>query len=151
LIIAGGENMRIKTLDLRVKVVVCGFLAAGVTSACGRPRKDALPTPPASQSAPTPEAPPADEELIITSLPSLPGRSIVATKGGLYCRFFEYSGTGDYGDRFRKALDGITSEGKQKGANAFVQASVSSESHEIQGSKWHSSIVHICGDFVRLN
>ena len=90
------------------------------------------------------------EGVLITSLPAAPGRVVTALKGGFYCQFFQYSGTGDYGDRFRQMLDGVTEEGKKLGANAFVNAAISSESHEIQGSKWHSSVVHICGDFVVL-
>jgi hypothetical protein len=137
----------------RLAALMLGLFTAGSSGACTGPRHHA-PSPPAgsaSAGGPAPEAAPHPAELIITSLSSLPGRALVEHKDGFYCRFFEYSGTGDYGERFRKALEFIRDEGKQQGANAFVHASVSSESHEIQGSKWHSSMVHICGDFVRLD
>ena len=129
-----------------------GLAIGGAALGCSRPNRRATPTPSVSASASGQglEVPPPDEEVIITSLANVPGRATGQPKGGLFCRFFE-SGTGDYAERFRNALEGIRVEGKKLGANAFVQASVSSESHEIQGSKWHSSIVHICGDFVRLD
>jgi hypothetical protein len=135
-----------------VSVLVFGLLAGVFSVACNKPRRETSAAPAVSASAATPVAQATHEsdELLITALSSPPGRAIAQEKDGFFCRFFEYSGTGDYGERFRNALEGIRSEGKKKGANAFVQASVSSESHEIQGSKWHSSIVHICGDFVLL-
>lgn len=75
------------------------------------------------------------------------GWTVVETKG-LECRFFEYSGTGDYIDRFKAAIGGIKEEGAKLGSNAFVNLHITSESFELQGSKWHSSIVHMCGDLV---
>lgn len=67
---------------------------------------------------------------------------------GFECRFFEYAGTGDYLDRFKGVLRGIAEDGKNSGANAFVNARVSSESHETPGSKARAAIVHVCGDYV---
>lgn len=129
------------------------LLAALLAIGCQQPNHErAAPvqaSAPSVASAPPTLAP--SGELFITTRQTFPGRSIIEEKGGFYCQFFQYSGTGDYGDRFRDALDGLRNEGKKLGANAFINASVSSESHEIQGSKWHASFVHICGDFVRLN
>ena len=67
---------------------------------------------------------------------------------GFGCRVFQYNGTGDYMEKFNGALEGLKSNGSELGANAFLNFSVSSESHEIQGSKWHASIVHLCGDYA---
>jgi hypothetical protein len=143
---------KIERRDSAVGVLVFGLLAGAFSVACTKPRRETSAAPAVSASAANPasQASHEGEELLITALASPPGRAIAQEKDGFFCRFFEYSGTGDYGERFRNALEGIRIEGKKKGANAFVQATVSSESHEIQGSKWHSSIVHICGDFVLL-
>lgn len=67
---------------------------------------------------------------------------------GFECRFFEYAGSGDYLDRFKGVLRGIAEDGRNSGANAFVNARVSSESHEAPGSKTRAAIIHICGDYA---
>jgi len=85
----------------------------------------------------------------ITTMGSAPGWQVVESQG-FYCRIFDYSGTGDYMDRFNGAIEAIREVGQEAGANALVNLRISSESHEVQGSKWHSSIVHICGDMVVL-
>lgn len=96
--------------------------------------------------------PAAKQELpdfLVTTLQAAPGWTVAETKG-FYCHVFQYSGTGDYVDKFNLAIGAIQDVGKKGGSNAFVNMQVSSESHEIQGSQWHASIVHICGDFVTL-
>lgn len=67
---------------------------------------------------------------------------------GFECRFFEYAGTADYLDRLKGVLRGIADDGKNSGANAFVNARVSSESHEVPATKARASFVHVCGDYV---
>jgi len=67
---------------------------------------------------------------------------------GFECRFFEYTGTNDYLDRLKGVLRGISEAGIKSGANAFVNARVSTVSHEVAGSKTIASIVHVCGDYV---
>lgn len=89
------------------------------------------------------------EGVFITTLAAPAGWQVKESRG-LNCRFFQYAGTGDYVDRFNSALQGLVEEGKKLGAQAFVNARISSESHEMQGSKWHTSMVQICGDFVVL-
>lgn len=88
-------------------------------------------------------------DFLVTTLSTVPGWSVAETKG-FYCRIFQYAGTGDYADKFNAAIGAIEEEGKKGGSNAFVNLQISSESHEIQGSKWHASVVHMCGDFVTL-
>lgn len=88
-------------------------------------------------------------EFLVTTLEAAPGWTVAETKG-FYCQVFQYAGTGDYVDKFNLAIGAIKDEGKKGGSNAFVNMQLSSESHEIQGSQWHASIVHICGDFVTL-
>jgi hypothetical protein len=88
-------------------------------------------------------------EFLVSTLDSAPGWSVVETKG-FYCHVFQYSGTGDYVDKFNAAIAAIKEEGKKGGSNAFVNLQISSESHEIQGSRWHASIIHLCGDLVTL-
>lgn len=67
---------------------------------------------------------------------------------GFECRFFEYAGTGDYLDRLKGALRGIAEDGRKSGANAFVNARMSSVSHDVPASKTQASVVHVCGDYV---
>ena len=67
---------------------------------------------------------------------------------GFECRFFEYAGTDDYLDRFKGVLRGIAEDGKKSGANAFLNARVSTESHQAPATKAQVSIVHVCGDYV---
>ena len=67
---------------------------------------------------------------------------------GFECRFFEYAGSNDYLDRFKGVLRGIADDGKKSGANAFLNARVSAESHEAPATKAQMSIVHVCGDYV---
>lgn len=88
-------------------------------------------------------------EFLVTTLQGAPGWTVAETKG-FYCHVFQYTGTGDYVEKFNLAIGAIQDVGKEGGSNAFVNMQVSSESHEIQGSQWHASIVHICGDFVTL-
>lgn len=83
-----------------------------------------------------------------TSSGSLPVGWVMIENQGFYCRFFEYIGRGSYADKFNAALAQISSAGEEQGANAFLNLRVTSSSYEIQGSKWHSSLVHICGDFA---
>ena len=67
---------------------------------------------------------------------------------GFECRFFEYSGTPDYVERLKGVLRGIAEDGLKSGANAFLNARLSSESHEVASTKTRASIVHVCGDYV---
>jgi hypothetical protein len=67
---------------------------------------------------------------------------------GFECRFFEYAGTSDYLDRLKGVLRGISEAGLKSGANAFVNARVSTVSHEVAGAKTVAAIVHVCGDYV---
>lgn len=90
------------------------------------------------------------EEFHFSSLTTPPVGWAVQETQGYYCRFFEYAGTGEYVAKFQSVMNGIVEEGKKKGANGFLNAHVAAESHEIQGSKWHASVVHLCGDFVVL-
>jgi len=128
-------------------VVVTWLAMIAATAGCGRGRAQP------ADSTGAHRAPGVEQRLddvFVTSLSSLPGRQVVEGKGGFYCQFFQYSGTGDYALRLKNALAELVAEGKKQGANAFINARLSAESHEIQGSKWHSSIVHICGDYVIL-
>lgn len=102
---------------------------------------------PSATTADTPKQ--ALPEFLVTTLEAAPGWTVAETKG-FYCHVFQYMGTGDYVEKFNLAIGAIQDEGKTAGSNAFVNMQVSSESHEIQGSRWHASIVHICGDFVTL-
>lgn len=69
---------------------------------------------------------------------------------GFECRFFEYAGSNDYLERFKGVLRGIAEDGRKSGANAFLNARVSAESHEAPATKTQMSIVHVCGDYVIL-
>ena len=106
----------------------------------------AAPSAPAQAVAPVP----AKQKVtgFFTSSLEAPAGWRIKEVRGFECRFFEYAGTGDYLDRFKGVLRGIAEDGKNSGANAFVNARVSSESHETPGSKARAAIVHVCGDYV---
>ena len=86
-------------------------------------------------------------DFFVTTTAGPVGWDVVEVKG-VYCQFFQYTGNGDYVDKFQDALNLISAQGKKEGANGFVNFRIASESHEIQGSKWHASIVNMCGDFA---
>jgi len=89
------------------------------------------------------------EGVLITSLPSVPGWTIAETKG-FNCYGFGFSGNGKYWGDFNEAQDVARADAAKAGANAWVNVKVSSASFEAQGSKWHMSVTHLCGDFVVL-
>ena len=90
------------------------------------------------------------DDFFVSTTASAPVGWQISENKGFYCRFFPYSGTDDYSDRFNGALAEIKEEGKKMGANALINFSVSGTSFEFQGSKWHSSVVHLCGDYVAI-
>lgn len=87
--------------------------------------------------------------VMITTLPAPGGWKIKETKG-MHCRFFQYAGEGDYVEKFNSATAAIQEEAKKQGAQALVNLRVTSASYEIQGSKWHASVLNLCGDLVTL-
>ncbi|MHB8281953.1 MAG: hypothetical protein ACYDDE_03995 [bacterium] len=87
---------------------------------------------------------------IISTLSFIPGRNISKTDG-FYCGFFIYGGTPkNYTARFEGAIAGITVKGKKMGADAFINMKISQSTADLQGSKWNSSIINVCGDFVKF-
>lgn len=123
---------------MRKTTLLIAALAATVMTGCQAPSGS-------STALPKQELP----EFLVTTLGTAPGW-VVADTEGFYCHVFQYAGTGDYVDKFNGAISAIKEEGKKGGSNALVNLQISSESHEIQGSRWHASIVHLCGDFVTL-
>lgn len=91
------------------------------------------------------------DALIITSLPTLPNQSISLTANSFYCTAFAYFGANEYSEGLQIAQNSVKAEGKTRGAQAFINAHIVSVSAERQGSKWHHSIVNLCGDFGQLN
>lgn len=87
---------------------------------------------------------------IVSTLSFIPGKNILKTDG-FYCRFFIYGGTPkNYTPRFEDAITGITEKGKKMGADAFINMKISQSTADLQGSKWNSSIINVCGDFVKF-
>lgn len=69
---------------------------------------------------------------------------------GFSCQIFSYSGEGDYMRSFNGALERLREDAQSQNFNGFINVRVTSDSYEVQGSKWHSSAIHICGDAVRI-
>ena len=93
---------------------------------------------------------PKKQSFVVSTLSSIPGKTIIKTYG-FYCRFFIYGGTPkNYIPRFEGAIAGISLKGKKMGANAFINMKISDATAALQGSEWNSSIINICGDFVKF-
>jgi|GEM_PF-2782690 len=91
-----------------------------------------------------------NQTFIISTLSYIPGKNISKTDG-FYCRFFMYGGTPkNYTPRFEAAIAGITKKGKKMEADAFINMKISQSTADLEGSKWNSSIINICGDFVKF-
>jgi uncharacterized protein YbjQ (UPF0145 family) len=101
-------------------------------------------------SGKTPKQKSKKQSFIVSTLSSIPGKTITKTYG-FYCRFFIYGGTPkNYTPRFEGAIAGISLKGKKMGANAFINMRISDATAALQGSEWNSSIINICGDFVKF-
>lgn len=107
-------------------------------------------SPATSAAAAKPSAPIKPDDVLVTTLTSVPGRNIVTTEG-FNCRFFLWDGNGNYVDKFQGAMHDFQSDATKSGANAVVNLQVSSTPFAQQGSMWRSSIVNLCGDEVKLN
>ncbi len=79
----------------------------------------------------------------------IPGADIIENRG-FYCYSFSEHGNGEYFSSIRNAVAAIENEGAKIGANAFINFRMASATTEMQGSKWNSAYVTICGDFVKL-
>ena len=90
------------------------------------------------------------QSFVVSTLPSIPGKTITKTYG-FYCRFFIYGGTPkNYIPRFEGAIASISLKGKKMGADVFLNMKISDATAALQGSEWNSSIINICGDFVKF-
>jgi hypothetical protein len=133
--------MKISINALGSTLLVTSLLMAG----CGGANKAAAPAP---ASAPV-SAKQKIEGVLLTSLSAVPGWTIAETKG-VTCYGFGFDGNGKYWDKFAEAQDSAREDAKKAGANAWINIKVSASSFEAQGSKWHMSVVHLCGDLVVL-
>ncbi|RZD19028.1 MAG: hypothetical protein EVG15_02690 [Candidatus Acididesulfobacter diazotrophicus] len=90
------------------------------------------------------------QSFIVSTLHSIPSKNISKTDG-FYCNYFIYGGTpSNYRLKFQLAIIQIQAKGMKMGANAFINMRVTDATAALQGSEWNSSIVNICGDFVKF-
>jgi hypothetical protein len=118
-------------------VLVLLVLAA---TACGR-----LPAP---QAQPAPARQDIGE-FLVTSGSGAVGWETAAVLG-FECRLFEYDGGDDYAERFNGTLAELIAAGKRKGANAFINASLSTVDQDSLVPPRSADIVHLCGDYAVL-
>lgn len=101
----------------------------------------------------SPKAPAIERQkldgVLITTLAGVPGWTIAETKG-VQCAGVGFDGNGKYWPGVDQAMESMRTDATKTGANAVVNFRLSSASFEVQGSKWHASITHLCGDSVVL-
>lgn len=98
----------------------------------------------------TAATPPADmaAKVLVTTLATVPERTIAHTNG-FACRFFLWSGDGNYANKFEGALHILRSQAAKQGADAVVNLKVSAIPFGKQESS-SGSVVNLCGDEVKF-
>lgn len=111
---------------------------------------------------------PAPPHIFISTLPQVPGKKLI-NSFGFHCQVAPYSSGDNYFARMAEAMDAISARGRANGANAFInmrlEAATMPAGHAkptktVQGVPIPPEmtdegappqvIIHICGDFVRI-
>ena len=91
----------------------------------------------------------ADGEFFIFASDIIPGVTVTENKG-FFCHTFLDQGHGEFFNSFDRSISAIQTAGLKQGANAMINMKLSSATLSMQGSRWNSAYVSICGDFVRI-
>lgn len=89
--------------------------------------------------------------IFVSSLETPPVGWTIQRTFGSDCQIFGYSGNSNYIDDYSAAIQELHNRAKKQGANAIINFKISGSSFEQQGSKWHTALIHLCGEPVKLN
>ena len=90
-----------------------------------------------------------EDKVLVSTLPSVPGHTIVATEG-FSCRSFLWDGSGNYVEKFEGALYAFRVEAAKHDADAVVNLRISAIPFARKDATGGGSVVNLCGDDVKL-
>ncbi|TPV95155.1 MAG: hypothetical protein B7733_11430 [Myxococcales bacterium FL481] len=138
-------------------------LALALAACSGDPAPAAAPTPAPTQGSPVAEVPAAaplppqpaapmpavvkPEQVMLTTLGSIPGRTVVQSRG-LYCHVLEHAGQGPLETLLSSGLATIRQQAAAAQTNAVLNMSVSSGSYKSAATAGDAAGFVICGDLA---
>ena len=123
--------------------LLCGCPQWGGHAAAGRSKAAT------SAAAGQPAAATTVGNVLVSTLASVPGHTIIATQG-FSCRSFLWDGDGNYVEKFEGTLYAFREEAAKHGADAVVNLRISAIPFARQEGTGRGSVVNLCGDDVKF-